>query len=377
MLGPLTAERSGPGAAQQAQELAAEIRIEIERADDEGKLKQTEARLTEAAGSGGRELIEALIDAAQDLGAHRAQRRHAMEGAAADLRAAAGRLSEALEQLAALLPTERVVGCRVHLESVEETATCGNPEDAQTLLAEIRKETDEIRRIAELSREYRKSRSSAEIKRLTTEAENLLRAAEGSTARRIRSVVEKLDDADSKSLRALARELKTLSARVGNAVRLETAQVLQRSKGKDSDETNDTLRKAFEKDDLSTMAELAGPQARRLGRSKMIMRGAFGVVATLLVAGTVFVLNWLPNRPVSYVLEVADPAAQVTFTLVRDGGVVERVDARSGQPTPVDLAPGSYEIFVNDRYTGRVIHVPDDPRTVSGIPVPTSTGAGP
>ena len=40
------------------------------------------------------------------------------------------------------------------------------------------------------------------------------------------------------------------------------------------------------------------------------------------------------------------------------------------------LPPGLYEVYVNDRYTGRELRVPDDPTEVDDIPVPPEV-AGP
>jgi hypothetical protein len=128
------------------------------------------------------------------------------------------------------------------------------------------------------------------------------------------------------------------------------------------------------------MAELGGAMRQELRRSRLPLRIALAVVGLVLVIGAVFVWRWLPNRALPYSLEVAAPDAQaVVFTLVRDGSVVERVESRPGGATTVDLAPGTYEVFVNDRYTGRVIRVPEDPRAVTAIPVPLppATGAEP
>ena len=36
----------------------------------------------------------------------------------------------------------------------------------------------------------------------------------------------------------------------------------------------------------------------------------------------------------------------------------------------VDLAPGAFEVYVNGRYTGRVVRVPEDEPEVTNIPLP-------
>ena len=62
----------------------------------------------------------------------------------------------------------------------------------------------------------------------------------------------------------------------------------------------------------------------------------------------------------------------VIVTLVHDGRVHGRQQYNAASGAAFRLTPGQYEIYINDRYTGRVLRVPDDASVVTGIPVPRS-----
>jgi hypothetical protein len=56
--------------------------------------------------------------------------------------------------------------------------------------------------------------------------------------------------------------------------------------------------------------------------------------------------------------------------LVQEGNIFAQEPYRAGQPATFELPSGRYEVYVNGRFTGTVIQVPDDPPQVSGIPFP-------
>lgn len=364
----------GPDRSALAEKLGEEIRSELGEDGDNGELAAARRRLEEAVAKGGRPFVDALAVAAGALGERRERRRQRFETAAADLRNGARDLSANLERLASALPTERVVAARLLLERAEEATTLGNQEDVKSLVAEVRDEIEELHRLSDLSQKHQQSRVAGERKRLRSEANHLLRIARGRKARRINALVEQIDKASPKTLKEYSRELGALAAPLANAVRLEAAKALRRveSRSKSSDERIERLREAFDRDDLPAMAELGTELRKELVRSKMPIRIAAAAIGVALIVGLVWGTQWIRNRPHAYRLELSgDDPQTVTITLVRDGTVVgDALESRPGQPTTVRLKPGSYQVFVNERYTGRVIHAPDPPFEVTDIPVP-------
>jgi hypothetical protein len=375
--------RPRPDRSALAETLADEIRLELREDGDDGQLAAAGQRLAEAASEGGRPFIEAFSVATGALGACRERRRQRFEAIAADLRSGSRDLSADLRRLASVLPTDRVVASRLLLERAEEATAFGSPEDVESLLPKVRDEIEDLNRLSELSQRHQQSRVAGERKRLRSEANHLLRIARGRKSRRIHSLVERIDEADPKTLKEYSRDLGALAAPLANSVRLETARVLRQvdARSKDADERIERLREAFDQDDLPAMAELGKELRGELVRSKMPIRIAAGAISIVLIVGLFWASQWIRNRPHAYQLELAgdDPQA-VTITLVRDGTVVgDTLECRPGQPTTVRLKPGSYQVFVNERYTGRVIHAPDPPFEVIDIPVlpPLTAGVTP
>lgn len=375
--------RPGPDRSTLAEQLADEIRSEVREDGDDEQLTAAGQRLEEAAAEGGRPFVEAYSIAAGVLGARRERRRQRFETAAAELRNGARDLSADLQRLASVLPTDRVVAARLLLERAEEATTFGSSEDVDGLIAKVRDEIEELNRLSELSQQHQQSRVAGERKRLRSEANHLLRLARGRKGRRIQSLVERIDKADPKTLREYSRDLGALSVPLANAVRLETARVLRQaeSRRKDSDERIERLREAFDQDDLPTMADLGGELRREQVRSKLPIRIAAAAAGIVVIVGLIWASQWFGDRPHAYQLELAGEGPQaVTITLVRDGTVVgDALESRPGQSTTVRLKPGSYQVFVNERYTGRVIHAPDPPFEVTDIPVlpPLTAGVTP
>jgi len=163
-----------------------------------------------------------------------------------------------------------------------------------------------------------------------------------------------------------------------NAARLEAARVLdglRRGKNGNADAVR-RLETALGQDDLESMARLAGElrgsvAAGPLGRPavRIVLAG----LAVVLLAGAVWFWRSRSGGPTDYLLRL-DPAHQaagpITLALVRDGRVEDRQTYDPASGATFRLAPGEYEVFVNDRYTGRTIRAPTDPREVTMIPVP-------
>jgi hypothetical protein len=345
----------------------------VSRLEAEGpaELDEIKQALVQATDSEAGSFTEAFVQAAASLAVHGGKARAGWEKAATGLREAARELESDLQRCAASLPSKQVVETRVLLERVEETIARADVEAIDALTAEAGARSEAIGRIFELSQQHQQSRVSAERKRLSSEAGQLLAVATGGSARRLRALVKRIDDAKGASLRGLSGELRAARESVGNSIRLRTARVLERLEKRrdDSDEAAAELRRAFEEDDLATMGKLVAERRRELATGKLPLRLGLVALAVVILVGAVFGWQRWTRRAHEYRLELApgDPMS-VQLLLVGEDGDVE-VEALPGSSTSVSLKPGHWELFVNGRYTGRVIRVPEDPAEVEGIPV--------
>ena len=362
--------------------------------DDSEEARRIAKDLEGAADAGGGPFHSAVARAVELRGSLRTAHAQRAEGAAADLREAANALSAELEESASALPIDRVVQSRLLLEQAEGTVAAGQLPEMQSLSGAIREHAEAVRSLADRSRRHRSSRGAAERKRLRGEANRLLRMARAGTSRRVKSLAQKLRKADAGALEKLSHDLEALASRVGNAVRLEAARVLHgaerpsRRSGDSAsrgelDEKIGALRTALAEDDLSSMAEISRELRSGLGGSTRW--GGTGVRIVLAAAGLLIVLGlffaWqhFSTGARTYQLTLSDTHPlpdRATLTLVRNGEVFDRRPYEAGRATTVDLPPGRYEVYVNDRYTGRVVRVPEDAREVNGIPVPPPTIGG-
>jgi hypothetical protein len=135
------------------------------------------------------------------------------------------------------------------------------------------------------------------------------------------------------------------------------------------------LSAAMQKDDLATLRGCAGEVCSALRTVAPLSRPWFRVTLAAMVAaalaGGLAYWSGQRNRPQAYTLKLdGRPQQPVSVWLVRDGRIVERTEyAEEEERVTFNLRPGRYEVFVDRRYTGRVIQVPGD-REVSGIPCP-------
>lgn len=62
--------------------------------------------------------------------------------------------------------------------------------------------------------------------------------------------------------------------------------------------------------------------------------------------------------------------APVSLSLARGGRIVARGSLSAGDVLELDLGPGRYAVFVDGRFSGRVVVAPDDPPAVDDVPDP-------
>jgi hypothetical protein len=231
----------------------------------------------------------------------------------------------------------------------------------------------------------RHSKTEARRARVREEAESLLDLAPQASRRKLEALARASSDAEAGELGTLARRVRTLNRTVERGVRRDAVLMLQAAARREqrgklapgARKLLDELRGALERDALGRAAELAGELTAEVGTPSRLRGplawgvGAAGVV--LLVAAALLGWSFLADRPQPYVLMLAggDPLPrEVTVTLYQDGQPVDEKRYEPGEGATFRLRPGRYEVMVNDRYTGRVVRVPDDPSPVEGIPLP-------
>jgi hypothetical protein len=113
---------------------------------------------------------------------------------------------------------------------------------------------------------------------------------------------------------------------------------------------------------------LAAELRRQGKRRRRAVLGAGGAVLVLALASAGYLLMRGPvPKPYDLHLSGVGGAAEVLL--------IQGDDGHSGSPTEgrvhFELLPGRYEVFIDGKYTGRVLHVPADSSPVE-IAVPGS-----
>ena len=295
------------------------------------------------------------------------------------------RLLAELGRSAAVLPTGRVVGAR---RLIEEGGAAVAGEDApgiRRLAERIDAEADQLRSLAGLAEETRQSRRAAQRARLRHAIERFRGLATGRQARRLAALASRLETAGDDGLDAIDAELRSVCAVVGNGIRLDAARLMRLAdrrhppaSGKPTDadleSAMDAVRAALGEDDLVAMAQGSETLRRRLPRfAGPVAYAGMAALAVVLVLAAWLAWRSMAGSTQEYRLSVRDVQAlddEVTLTLVRDGGVFEERPYREGESALFDLPHGRYEVFVNGKFTGSVIRVPDDAPEVNDIPLP-------
>lgn len=366
-----------------AEALVAELRTAT-RGEHAEKSAQLSRALTDAAGPGGIAFHDALARAVSWWAERRNESDSERSAADGVLRVSIERLQAELARSAALLPTGRVFGARRLIEEAGVAVAGDDPPDIRRLAERIDAEAGQLRRLAGLAEETRQSRRAAQRARLRNAIERYRGLAAGRKARRLAVLASRLEAAGDDGLDEIDAELKSVCAVVGNGIRLNAARLMRladRRQARASTKPTDgelesamgAVRAALGEDDLVAMARESETLRRRLPRfaGPVAYAGLAALAVVLLLAA------WLAWRSMAgstheYRLSVRDVQADdaATLTLVRDGGVFEERPYREGESALFDLPRGRYEVFVNGKFTGSVIRVPDDAPEVNDIPLP-------
>ena len=354
-------------------------------APDDTEAQQRASALLAAAASRGPEFYQALGQATTWIEKRQTGSTAERSAAEKELRAASRRLAAELEKSAPSIPAERVVGARVLIEKTEESIAAGDPAAMRSLGSRLEKEAAELRQLADRAEEYLTSRESAERKRITGGAKIYRGLANGADAKKLGALLARAEAARAEELEEIEGGIRTVKSRVGNRIRVEAAgvarradQQLKRKRGKPAaaelEKAAEALRAARENDDLQSTVECSATLKRQLPKfGGTTFYAGLGVLAVVVLAGAFFVWQSFSEDTHAYQFTLmADENAvgEATVMLVQNGEIFAQESYPAGQTAGFELPAGRYEIFVNGRYTGTVIEVPDDPPQVTGIPVP-------
>ena len=131
----------------------------------------------------------------------------------------------------------------------------------------------------------------------------------------------------------------------------------------------------MDKGDLAALrqrtAELRSSLRAVAPGSRPWVKMALAAAALGVLAGVPATLRYLWNRPQTCLVKLeAPPPRPVRVWVVRDGRIVgDEEYGATDDGLRFRLPPGRYEVFVNERYTGRVIRIPGETE-VTGVPLP-------
>ncbi len=329
-------------------------------------------------GAAFREASERALEQLSELAGRAGEPEGAMSSRAVE------ELSEVLSKGAGLLPVEAIVQTRLLLDQVEGVRARGDAKEVEGLEEQVATRTAELRRRVERGRALRKGASEAKRQRLREEAGRALEAADGKVRRKLSALIGDLEEADPEELDELGRDLDRTVGPSQNEIRLEAAQIVRRAtrskaKRRLGGAKIERLQAALEVDDLREMVGLNKELRRNFGASVLSRPLTWVVCLALVTAGTLgglFGMKYMSERPKDYTLSFISTEGETPIApfevLLLGANPVERREVASREAT-FTLPPGFYEVFVNDRYTGRVVRVPEDPERIEGIPVVGST----
>lgn len=298
----------------------------------------------------------------------------------AELRRAIASSTEGLTRSAAALPTAQVIRFRTRLSEAEAAAHSDDYDAMQRLLAELREDCDEMGRLAQQQQRFEEDRNAAESDKLADEIENLATVAQGRNAKQLQTLKAKLKQRKNKA--GIAAALPVLAARIANSERVALATLLRRAsrcpekaRGQMQAELDDGA-KALAGEDLVALRDAGSSLRQTLGKVAP-WRGprgqiAAGVLFAAILAGGWFGWQTMRNDAtnVSFQFESAAGSTNVKFILVRGGEIVKELNVAPQDGVDVSLSAGRYEIFIDGRYTGRVVRVPQDVKSIEPIKVP-------
>jgi hypothetical protein len=313
------------------------------------------------------------------------------KGLADRVSVSASHLKSLLEQSAEKLPTAGVLAARLHVDQVDGLVAARDLAALTSLQKLLDEDMAEMRRLLSIDQRRRADRLEAARDTLLEEIGRLTEVASSAPGRRLQALAAQVEKCDRDSLESLRARVDRLGDRIRHAIRLEAGRALfaantwlKKAGGRDRHreraaaltEQAEELSRALLKGDLPPLRERTVAVRSALRRNAPLTRLEFRLaIAALLVAAffaAAFAARTFLNQPQTYVFRLdSEPAGEVDIWLVRNGRIIDRGRFDGGDPAiSFRLEKGLYEVFVNERYTGRVVRVPDDPKEVTGIPIP-------
>jgi hypothetical protein len=346
--------------------------------------------LRESAPGGGPLLEQALQRTDELVRSGRESTGAGLQSVADRISVSSTHLTTLLEKSSDKLPTASLFNARLHLEQVEGLIAARDIAALATLEKLLEDDIAELRRLLSIVQRRRSNRLEAERETCLEEISRLSEVAPPRVGRSLQAVATEIEQCDRDALASLQTRVEHLGIRVRQSIRLEAGKALYTA--------NRWLKKAGDRPALSERVAALTEQVDELSRllvkgelpllrqqtvavraanrkNAPLTRPAFrlgiaGLLILALLAGA-FAARSLWNKPQTYVFELdSEPDEAVEIWLVRNGRIIEKRQYGAGDPAlSFSLEEGRYEVFVNERYTGRVVLVPDDPREVTGIPI--------
>lgn len=356
----------------------------------EAQAAQAMQALREAAAGGGPPFEQALKSVEEIVRSGRETTEAGLRGIADRIAVSSSHLRTLLEQSGDKLPTASLFAARLHLEQVNGLLGARDLAALARLEKLLEEDIAELRRLLSIVQRRHTNRLEADRESCLEQISRLSEVAPSRVGRRLQGLAVELEGADQDTLAAVQTRVERLADRVGQSIRLEAGRALHAA--------NRWLKKAARRPALGERVAALTGQVEEL--SGMLLKGELpplreqtvavraalrknaplsrieariGIAALLviaLLAGSFYARSqW--NRPQTYMFELdSEPSEAVEIWLVRNGEIVDQRTYSAGDPAlAFRLEEGHYEVFVNKRYTGRVVQVPDDPREVTGIPI--------
>jgi hypothetical protein len=264
------------------------------------------------------------------------------------------------------------------LNDAEAAAHSDDSAAIERCLEGLKTDSKEIRRLAEQQRRLADDRHAADAERMAREIESLEPVARGREAKRLQGL--RADLGERKNRAKVAVALPTLAARIANVERLRLAVLLgratrcsEKARGSMQAEMKEA-ENALAGEHLVAVAEAAAVLDRAL-RKTAPWRGPRGKVVAAVLFVAVLVLGVVGVRTMrggtataSFGFEMAEGVDNVEMVLVRAGEIYDTIRV-NGQRVDVSLPAGRFEVYVNGRYTGRVVKMPQDAGDIGPIKV--------
>lgn len=300
-------------------------------------------------------------------------------GAADRLRDAARALETFLAKAAAQLPTGLVVDARQALLAVEplvakgdDAALVAHREGLEERLRALQGIQEQVRRQGRSDTEARRARAEEELERLR-------RAARGGEVKSLDGIAAEVRQASGEDLVRMEERIEQAEERIGGrlrraagrALRAATRRFPEGGKGAARDGADEvhelTARvRAALGGELHALQEATAALRDAVHRHAPWSRPARRLVLLLVlvaaVAGAGVALRFRPAPSYNLTLQIEPrPAGPVNVLLVQDGAVVREgpFDPAVGRAA-FTLPGGRYEIYVDDRYTGLRVTLPED-----------------